>query len=87
MAGKKKSNNNSSIKIEKKPKCPRCYNSSTLGYLNGRNGKINYFCNNCSIEATFDNYGEVISFIELSADGTAKETRIKKLKKKSKKRA
>ena len=87
MAGRRKPENDSPIRIEKKPRCPRCNNTSTLGYLNGRNGKTNHFCNNCSIEVAFDGYGEVISFTELSADGSVMETQIKKPRKKNKKRA
>lgn len=82
MAEKKKLSDIFPIKTGKKPRCPKCNNTSTLGYLNGRNGKINYFCNNCSIEVTFDDCGEVISFTELSADGSTKETRIKKTRSK-----
>lgn len=81
MAGKKKTVN---LISNHKPKCPKCESTSTLGYLNGRNGKVNYFCSKCSIEATFNVKNEVVSFSELSADGTTKETLVKKSRAKQK---
>lgn len=61
----------------KKPQCPKCNGKSTLGYLNGRNGKVNYFCNKCFIEITFNNKGRAISFSEISADGSIIGVNIK----------
>lgn len=81
MANKSKKDNSTVIYSDKKPTCPKCDEKSTLGYLNGRNGKVNYFCSKCSIEVTFSNSGNAISFAELSADGTYRETLIKGTKK------
>lgn len=75
MSGNNKTRgNNSRIR---RPICPRCKESHTMGYLNSRNGKFNYFCSNCSLEIIFNNDFVAISYVELFSDGSSKEIKLK----------
>lgn len=75
MAGNNKTKEN--VNRIRRPICPKCNESHTMGYLNSRNGKFNYFCNNCSLEIVFNNNFIATSFVELFSDGSSKETKIK----------